>query len=766
MFPPVSTRSLLSFRMSFPVTFNSVKILIFLLIIANALALPSFEEAREVLGSRETNRRKALTNEIWRAGREAIPLLQKLAEEENPEVFRRALFVLQRLRMGLEPDSPAELLKLAEALNLAAPESRASKLGELLDYPEGVRVALVFLDGWTADLQMPPEHIFKLSELVTRVVLERRSSWEIFLSADLSARCRGALVAALSWQDHPIKLQMIANLASKQTKKVFEMSVTCPDRIASDAYLAMARIATVHGEVPVALQILAAGLHEDSSYDLARAIAFLEVGSDLPPIRYDGNWLHELNLFRARARKDFEEALRLASKPDLNPILAYESNLASGSLTLPTTEGGAVFQSSRALAALHQSFSAPPGEPDIEALTSSVLIDWSELARTLMNLACPNEAAEKLSSEGQFLTATSLLWRTNLREKALSLGREALSGPADSLQTRMRLTLASLHFESGDREKARDFFREVITTDIQQDTRLQLALKLGLKFFSREELLPLASGLLANQAYQRAPSIAGLLPYHPKVSTYWYEYFREKDPDQPPLAIFKKVENLLSNQHEQAQSIIAEQLAASTKLSLPTDILYQQALFLRVPGALEMIKAASWYQLSIDDLFLIARDDSWDLQARKEALATALLIDPVNVSLHWLNMKLNRVNLPVSSHLPTLGDPGLALQLVAHTRKLETIALVSELVDLRDHRGVRCLTVLGNAYLKSGQPVQAARVLQAAICGEVATGPQPATGIQSSLDNLASYFEARKLTSSTSSEKEIWIERLDRIGYD
>jgi len=192
-----------------------------------------------------------------------------------------------------------------------------------------VRVALVFLDGWAADPQMPPEHIFKLSELVTTVVLERRSSWKIFLSADLGARCRGALVAALSWQDHPIKLQMIANLASKQTKKVFEMSVTCPGRIVSDAYLAMARIATVHGEVPVALQILAAGLHHDSSYDLARAIAFLEAGSGLPPIRYVGNWLHELNLFRARARKDFEEALRLASKPDLNPILAYESNLTS-----------------------------------------------------------------------------------------------------------------------------------------------------------------------------------------------------------------------------------------------------------------------------------------------------------------------------------------------------------------------------------------------------------------------------------------------------
>jgi hypothetical protein len=128
-----------------------VKILIFLLTIANLPALPSFKEAREVFGAREINRREALTNRIWRAGRKAIPLLQKLAEDENPEVFRRALFVLQRLRMGLEPDSPPELLKLTEVLNLVAPEFRASKLGELLNYPGGVRVALVFLDGWAAD---------------------------------------------------------------------------------------------------------------------------------------------------------------------------------------------------------------------------------------------------------------------------------------------------------------------------------------------------------------------------------------------------------------------------------------------------------------------------------------------------------------------------------------------------------------------------------------------------------------------------------------
>lgn len=743
-----------------------MKILIFLLIIANALALPSFEEACDVLGSRETNRREVLTNEIWSAGREAIPLLQKLAEEENPEVFRRALFVLQRIRMGLEPDSPAELLKLAEAVNLATPEFRASKLAELLDYPQGIKVALVFLDGWAADPRMPLEQVFKLSELVTKVVLERRSSWKIFLSTDVSSRCRGALIAALSWQDHPIKLQMIANLASQQTKEVYEMSITCPDRIASEAYLAMARIATVHGDIPLALQILASGLQQDSSPNFARAIAFLEAGSGLPPIKYNGNWIHELNLFRARAHKDFKGVLRLASKPDLDPILAYESYLVSGSLTLPSTEGSVEIPAGSALASLHQSFGNPPGEPDIEALTSSVLIDWSELARTLMNLACPSEAAEKLSSENQVITATSLLWRTNHRDKALSLSREVLNDPANSLQTRMRLTLASLYFQSGDREKAREFFKEVIRTGIQQDTRLQSALKLGLNFFSREELLQLVPGLTETQAYQRAPSIVGLLPYQSKVSTYWYEFFREKDPSQSPLAIFKSVQYFLTNQREQAEAIIAEQLATSKKLLLPTDVIYQQALFLKVPSALKMTKAAAWYQLSIDDLFSIARDSSWDREARKEALATALLIDPSNVVLHWLNMKLNQVELPVPAHLPTLGDPGLALQLVAHTRRLETIALISELVDLRDHRGLRCLTILGDAHLQNGQPGRAARFLQAAICGEIATGPQPATPIESSLDNLARYFKARKLISNSSDEKEIWTDRLIRIGRD
>jgi hypothetical protein len=308
-------------------------------------------------------------------------------------------------------------------------------------------------------------------------------------------------------------------------------------------------------------------------------------------------------------------------------------------------------------------------------------------------------------------------------------------------------------------------FERLITTGIQQDTRLQGALKLGLNFFSREELLPLASSLMADQAYQRAVSIAGMLPYHPKVSTFWYEYFREPDPAQSPLVILKKVEDFLSNQAEEARLIIENKIAESTKARLlPTDDLYQLALFLKVPGALEIVETAAWFQLSIDDLLSIIRDDTWDLAIRKRALSTALSIDPANVLLHWFNRELNQVEIPVELHLPTLANPGLALQLAALTGKRETIDLTSELADLSNHQAVRCLATLGQSYLKDNQPAKAGRLLQTAICGEIATGPQPATPIQSSLDTLANYFQARKSISAAPEEAAIWTERLTRIG--
>ena len=741
-----------------------MKLLVFFLTISSSLALPPFKEARKILSSAEMNEREALTREIWKEGSNAIPLLKQLSQEENPEVFRRAYFVLQRLRMGLGPASTPELLQLAEAVGQSTPENRSTRLAELIEHPGGVKAAMIFLDGWAEDPRMPAKHIFKLGEVFTSAILERRTSWREFLSSNLGARCRGVIIAALSWEDLPMKAQMMAILARKQTQEVFEMAITCPNQIAVEGYVEMARMATIGGDLQLALHILGAGLDQDTNPDLARSIAFLEVGGQVAPLAYEGNWKLQLDIFRARARKDSPAILALSEELEDDLVLAYESNLIAGALTLPSNPDGIEFPGIASLEIIHESLSDPPGEPDIEALTSSVLIEWSELARTLLLLAHPLEAAERMASEDQTITATGLLWRTQLREMATELAETELANQDDKLHSRIRLTLASLHLNDGNLDKARVYFEPVIKKGVRLDARRSSALKLGLKLFSKEDLMPLASGLLADHAYQRASSIAGLLPYPYKVATYWYEHFLKEHPDQAPLDILKKVEDFLARDQKSARKIIEKEIISTKGRLLPTDALYQQALYLRISGALKIIEDAAWYQLSIQDLLSIIRDESWAAKIRRQALVTALQIDPANSVLHWFDQNLNDRAIPVDLHLPTLATPGLTLQLGALTRKRETIALAAELADLRDFQGLRCLSILATSLLNDDKPGEAARLFQTLLCGEIAAGTQPATSIQPSLDNLANYFEARKQSSTTLDEAATWTQRLNQIG--
>ena len=58
-----------------------MKSLVFFSAISSALALPPLEEAREILSSAEMNEREALTQEIWKQGKNAIPLLEQLSQE-------------------------------------------------------------------------------------------------------------------------------------------------------------------------------------------------------------------------------------------------------------------------------------------------------------------------------------------------------------------------------------------------------------------------------------------------------------------------------------------------------------------------------------------------------------------------------------------------------------------------------------------------------------------------------------------------------------
>ena len=742
-----------------------MRLLLFLLTSATTWALPSFEKAREALGSPNALRREALTQEIWKAGREAIPLLTRLAQIDDPEIAIRATFVLERLRMGLQPDSPPELLSLATETQIATPSFRIQKLENLLEHAEGANVALVLLDTWASDPLTPNDHLFKLAKSITESLLESRVTWKNFLSAKLTPRCRGSIIAALSEEGLPMNSQMIAKLAMPDIQRVWEMVSTSPTPLSIEGSLSLAKVSTIQGNLPLALDILGDGLAKADSPELARAIAFLEVGGQVPPIDYQGNWLAELQLFRARAARDFRTTLQRSEDRSINPILRYESHLISGSLTFPSTEEHITFPQEKALSPLHQFFNSPPGQPDIEALSSSLFLDWSELCRTLLLLTQPTEAAERLAAEEQTTTALGVYWKTGQHQKASQLADELLADENQRNHVLIRLTMTSLHLTAEDRDGAKAYFEPLFARGIENERHLISALQMGRKLFTREELLPLAPRLSADRAFKRGAAVTGFLPFPPKVSTYWYEYFRAQDESQQPSAILERVENFLTKERDQATQLIEEELRKSTKARLlPTDSLYQQALFLRVTDTLQILEKAAWYQLSSSDLLKVIQDDSWPLQDRKDMLRIALQIDPLNPVLRWFDQKLNQTSYPLPLHLHTLANPALAMQLGRMTGKRETLALTCELANVKDASSLRCLGILAQSYLENQQAEEAARLLQTLFCGEIAAGPQPASGIQSTLDRLAAYFKARQEIAKTPDEVEVWAERLHKIG--
>ena len=742
-----------------------MKFLTFILSTGVAVAIPTIEEARRILGSQNTNEREEFTMKIWETGRNTLPLLRKLARDDDPEISNRAGFVLRRLRMGLKPGSPEDLLLLAEAVDMAKPEKRGPVLNDLLEHPEGAPIGLVFLDNWASREGENPERIASLTKLVTEALLEQRSYWKTFFTEALSPRCRGAIIAELARQDLPMKSQMISVLGKTRTGAVYEAAMSSPAGLNQSAHRSLAQIAVAQGEVPLALQILKDGLETAIDPDLARNLAYLEAVSETPASAHDGKWAHELALFRARMKADFPETLHLAKEMVKRPLLKYESHLLSGALAIPDPAEKSAPSDSSTLHALHSFFGSPAGEPDIEALASAILIDWSTLARTLTMLGRPIEASEILDSNGQASSAVGLLWRTGNRDKALEISQRTLDGIDENDQIRMRLTLAKLYLESGEKEFAAKVFEPLIFQGIQRDDIRRSALAIGLKIFPREKLLPLAKNLLAERPFQRAAAIAVLLPYPEKVSVSWYEYFREQNPLLPPSIIFKKVEDFLNGDLTKAREIISVSLKEKTKNTLlPNDALYQHALHLRLPASLEIVEKAAWYQLSTSDLLGVIRDESWPDESRKRALQIALKITPTDISLRWFDLQLNQNGSLESLHLLTLGDPGAALRLGAYTGKRETLSRCTGVANLKDNSSLRCLSVLAKSYFKNGEIKEAARLFQTILCGEIAAGNQPASSIQATLENLAFLYEARFQLSTGEDEKKLWGHRLKSIG--
>src|SRR5437764_14244634 len=76
--------------------------------------------AVDELGAPKFETRQAATDLLWRAGKPAEAALTQAAKRNDPEVRTRATALLGKLRLGIRPETPPEVLALIDQFRYAS----------------------------------------------------------------------------------------------------------------------------------------------------------------------------------------------------------------------------------------------------------------------------------------------------------------------------------------------------------------------------------------------------------------------------------------------------------------------------------------------------------------------------------------------------------------------------------------------------------------------------------------------------------------------
>ncbi len=100
---------------------------------ARDAAAADIERAVRELGHDDYAVRRRATHELWRAGEAAEPALRAALESPDPEVASRARWILERVRFGLLPDTPPQLVQLIEQFRYGNDAARREVLRRLTE---------------------------------------------------------------------------------------------------------------------------------------------------------------------------------------------------------------------------------------------------------------------------------------------------------------------------------------------------------------------------------------------------------------------------------------------------------------------------------------------------------------------------------------------------------------------------------------------------------------------------------------------------------
>ncbi len=93
----------------------------------------AIEQAVRELGDDDFATRRSASHLLWRAGDAAEPALRDALESSDPEVASRARWVLERLRFGLHPDTPPQLVQLIDQFRYGNEAARRAVLKRLTE---------------------------------------------------------------------------------------------------------------------------------------------------------------------------------------------------------------------------------------------------------------------------------------------------------------------------------------------------------------------------------------------------------------------------------------------------------------------------------------------------------------------------------------------------------------------------------------------------------------------------------------------------------
>lgn len=94
--------------------------------------IASPQDAVRMLGDRRFANREAAMRWLWEAGEDVAPLLERAADSSDREVSGRARLLLERLALGIRPDTPANVIREIRAYRDGDEREKAETLKRLL----------------------------------------------------------------------------------------------------------------------------------------------------------------------------------------------------------------------------------------------------------------------------------------------------------------------------------------------------------------------------------------------------------------------------------------------------------------------------------------------------------------------------------------------------------------------------------------------------------------------------------------------------------